>query len=392
MDWIDGILQKLKLKLNRSSLKKTLLLYIIVAVVFVALCWAATITFCESWIRVIANKYHTTVENNVVVSYWYGIAKEDEQLLRILTYVQRFSVFFYVVLAMILIAHFYYKNKIAEPLRLLKKEIYYINRNDLSLDCSYSMEDEMGEICRMFNKMRLQLVAKQDSIWDMMEGQRQLNSAFAHDLRTPLTVMQGYTDLLMKYYPQGKISEEKLMDTIALLQAQVIRLKDFSETMKGMNHFDELTLKPSEVESAAFHTKVAQMIEGLQVHQKAEIRLDDRISLEKLWVDEAVVLQVMENLMSNALSYCRSLVEIRMEMEEERLVIYVRDDGSGFSEKELFTADRPYYCGRPDKDKSGHYGLGLSICKLLCQKHGGKLALCNSTSGGAIVCASFYAR
>ena len=80
--------------------------------------------------------------------------------------------------------------------------------------------------------------------------------------------------------------------------------------------------------------------------------------------------------------------DIILELQDSFLCIYVRDDGDGFSKKDLYSASKPYYSSRSGID--GHFGLGLSICKILCEQHGGKLTLNNSTRDGAIVCASFF--
>ncbi len=74
----------------------------------------------------------------------------------------------------------------------------------LDFSCIYRSEDEMGELCDTFEQMRHQLAENQEKIEDLMEGQRRLNAAFAHDLRTPLTVLRGYTDFLSRYCPEGK--------------------------------------------------------------------------------------------------------------------------------------------------------------------------------------------
>ena len=89
-------------------------------------------------------------------------------------------------------------------MELLKTEAAHIGRGELDFSCIYRSEDEMGELCDTFEQMRHQLAENQEKIEDLMEGQRRLNAAFAHDLRTPLTVLRGYTDFLSRYCPEGK--------------------------------------------------------------------------------------------------------------------------------------------------------------------------------------------
>lgn len=92
-----------------------------------------------------------------------------------------------------------------------------------------------------------------------------------------------------------------------------------------------------------------------------------------------------------------------MEQREESLFLYVKDDGRGMTREELYRADSPYYSDKTrvsenqwQDDGTGkakqdvHFGLGLTICKILCKKHGGSIGFSNSMEGGAIVCAEFF--
>ena len=102
-------------------------------------------------------------------------------------------------------------------------------------------------------------------MWDMMEEQKRLNHAFAHDLRTPLTVLHGYIDFLYKYYPQGMIREEKLMDTLRMMDRQVVRLKKFGDTMKSVSTLEERKPKPS-APSAVGEVPAAQEVSSHEQH------------------------------------------------------------------------------------------------------------------------------
>ena len=109
---------------------------------------------------------------------------------------------------------------------------------------------------------------------------------------------------------------------------------------------------------------------------------------EVLYADSRFLLEAVENLLANALRFCRNKVEIMLEREGTYLRIYVKDDGPGFSSEEIRMAVKPYYTG--DSEEGEHFGLGLCISRNLCEKHGGSLSLSNGLRGGAIVCGEFY--
>ncbi|MEG2291702.1 MAG: HAMP domain-containing sensor histidine kinase [Clostridium sp.] len=387
MDWIDEKLLQVKNRLKMQSLKKALSIYLIIAISSVVIVYLVTVVFCEGWRTLIYQKYLVDKNSPVPISSFVNLDSVDLMIITLIDIVQKFSILIYSIITIVITSNIFYKNKIEEPILILKEEAKYISRNDLSFSCCYESGDEMGEICEAFDKMRIQLSKNNETVWSIMESQRQLNAAFAHDLRNPLTVIQGYTELLVKYYPEGKISEEKLLETLELIQSQVNRLKEFSETMKDIHTFDSMETNPKKNNLEIIGRKITEIVNGLKLHHSMEIKIDNKLPVTEAYFNEGIILEVVDNLLSNALSYTMSKVDIILEEEENLLFIYIRDDGKGFSQEDLYLASRPYYTNR--LESGNHFGIGLTICKLLCEKHGGELKLTNSTRGGAIVCASF---
>ena len=91
--------------------------------------------------------------------------------------------------------------------------------------------------------------------------------------------------------------------------------------------------------------------------------------------------EIVDNFISNAIRYAHSKILVSIVEDNNKLYVYVQDDGEGYRSEALEKATRPYYTG----DES-HMGLGLSICKLLAKKHGGNIELSNGIEGGAIAC------
>lgn len=119
-----------------------------------------------------------------------------------------------------------------------------------------------------------------------------------------------------------------------------------------------------------------------------KLRFMNRINSEYVSVDLEIVLQVCENLLSNAMRYAETMVEIVCTNKDQLLIITVSDDGKGFDSKAIEMATDPFYT---TEKKSGgeHFGLGLNICKILCQKHGGNVVIHNKERKGACITVSF---
>ena len=116
-----------------------------------------------------------------------------------------------------------------------------------------------------------------------------------------------------------------------------------------------------------------------------KISVKSEITKGQYYFDIAIIEQVIDNLISNAVRYAAKEINIEFNIDNEKLCIYVKDDGKGFSKEELYKATNAFYSG-----EESHFGIGLSICKMLCEKHGGSITLSNSIDGGAIICAEFF--
>ena len=97
-------------------------------------------------------------------------------------------------------------------------------------------------------------------------------------------------------------------------------------------------------------------------------------------------MQVYENLLSNALRYADSKIIVSIEESDGLLILTIADDGEGFTAKDLLNATNPYYKAKNETNDE-HFGIGLNICKILCEKHGGYLQISNEN--GAKVVAAF---
>lgn len=412
MDLLERMVQSIKKKFCHQTLRRTLELYILSTIIIVVLLILITVTMCESFNKLIYDKYQIetnlrekqllelirvnadkkAVQEYILLEsvYHMELSDTDQILVFFLEILQNFSGIFYSITAIIIVSKMYYKKKLEMPFELLMEETKHISRNDLNYECMYQSEDEMGEICHCFEQMRQQLIINQKNIWSLMEEQRRINIAFAHDLRTPLTVLRGYLDLLINYYPKGKISEEKLLETLQTMSRQIHRLDQFSKTMKQLTKFEEITAEPKLITMKQLRDALLE--NSLAIHTISNIKMNVTVKgkeEQSLFLDQNLVLEVAGNLISNAIRYAKEQIEVTIGYADQKLELYVKDDGRGFNKEELRLATKPYYNDKSDETE--HFGIGLTICHILCEKQGGDLQLYNSIYGGAIVMAQFYA-
>lgn len=285
-------------------------------------------------------------------------------------------------------AAWFYRWKLKKPLSVLNEAAEKIGKNDLDFQVRQTSSDELGRLCGSFETMRASLEENNRAMWRAVEERRRLNAAFAHDLRTPLTVLQGYSDYLLEGLPTEKIDLKKAGATVVTMKQNLTRLQQYVESMNSIQRLEELSISPAEISFSALCGQLRETAEILRGKEGFSLTAQGEGSL---LLDQELFFRVFENLMSNAGRYAKSKVEISLTRQENTLSLRVADDGPGFPPEALKRGTDPYYRGEKSEAEEGtpHFGLGLTICKTLCEKHGGSLLLQNKPSGGAQVTADF---
>lgn len=334
---------------------------------------------------------YSTDGSNEVVEYNFNYDKysgEDQRLHALCSFLQRFAPpFLYSVFILGAVLLFYF-TKLKTPLKVLTKAADRISENELDFSLDYLGSDEMARLCAAFEKMRAALEENNRCMLHMIDQRKQLNDAYTHDLRTPVAVLKGYTEMLTKYLPTGQMPQEEVLETVKTMSSQVSRLEQFVESMNTVQRLEDLSIQKESVNTEEFVGHLRESAGILCQTSGLVCEFDAPITANTLCLDAGAVIPVYENLMSNAIRFARSKVTIRCEYKADWFSITVSDDGKGFSDKDLLKADKPYYSGEAQKQEY-HFGLGLHICRTLCEKHGGRLKLENSPQGGAKITAWF---
>lgn len=381
-------------RIRNLSFRTTLVLYTaITAVCCVILCSVLINSAYSVRNTLYRNYYHKYFQTEQQFENYYDVnplritiyqeqmSSSERMAVNICDFIETWSLFIVPGIGIVVEAALFYRNKLKKPLEALKKGADRIGSNDLDFTIPYHNKDELGQLCDSFEKMRLQLLDNQRQMWAMVEERKKLNAAFAHDLRTPLTVLRGYADLLKGYIPQGRISQEKLMDTLDIMSDYIGRLERYVGTMKEAQSLDQIEPEKIYMNAGVLADKLEHAVNAMGDRRLSFIRSikQDKILL----ADEAILLEVAENLVGNALRYAVLLVRVEFRVDEWGCRLIVTDDGRGFDSEELEMAGTPYYRGENKEPDKKHYGMGLYICHVLCEKHGGFLKISNQAEGGA---------
>lgn len=289
---------------------------------------------------------------------------------------------FYIAVGIGAAAAVYYRKKLREPITQLQNGVERIQEDNLDFHIEYDGDDELGRLCCSMEKMRRELRQKHKALWESLEQRKLLNASVSHDLRTPITVLKGYLDYLEKNIPQDKLTEDMLFDTVSSMQGAVNRLELYVESVRDIEKIENIEIEKRSENVKLLLNELRSNV--LQLAGNKEIIISNDITVDKIQIDKGVFFRILENLLQNALRYAEKQVSINLSHKKDFLILTVKDDGKGFSAADLEKATTVFYSN--DKEKQ-HFGIGLSVCKILCEKHGGLLYVGNQKEKGACVTA-----
>lgn len=374
----------------RLSLRKSLVAYIAAFLGLAAILSAVTFAVCGNTAESIlasyppsGEKYYLTNEQGEQLGEGAYIGKDpvpmteqDERMIEVLEAFPVAAAPVYTAICIIAAAMLFYRNRLREPLAELRAASEKIADNDLDFSVEYRSEDELGQLCRSFEIMRGTLADNFTKMWRQVEERKALNAVFAHELRTPLTVLKGYNELL-----QGS-DDPRTREIVATMGRHIARMESYISSMSNLRRMEEVQPEYRLTALQPFLSSLYDSAKIVCVQNGKTLLLQNDISIAVLSVDSGFVSQVCNNLISNAVRYARSTVTLSFAMQDGGLLLTVSDDGEGFAPGSLQKATDPYYTG--ESSHSEHFGLGLYICRLLCEHHGGFLQIRNTADGAAI--------
>ncbi|AWH76245.1 ATP-binding protein [Clostridioides difficile] len=298
-----------------------------------------------------------------------------------------FSPFLYIVGFTRWLSKRFVKN-INQPLHLLIDASNKIKEKDLDFEIDYYSDNELGKLCSAFSEMKDELKGSLSAQWKMEQERVEMVEALAHDLKSPLSIILGYTDALIG---NNTDDNEKLHRYLTVIRenteksAALVQKMQYTSDLEKSNI--QLNLVP--INLPEFLRQKVQDYE-LQAHQKeVELILKMQGNIQSpIQIDVDRLTRIFDNIISNSLQYTPSggNISITVKDEKNRISYEICDSGSGFSSKDLKKALDKFYRGDEARQtKGGHSGLGLYIVKQLVEQLGGSVKIENSKSGGACV-------
>ncbi len=386
-------------KLKNLSIKKTFCLIVVVAAIVVILLSSASVRICSNIRDQILLPHAYIFQPSVVQPEGNGKftleASGGPENGEIFEFTNQEVIVFKTVQALIVLlpvlfsfagiacaSSIFYRIKLKEPLDALKQGIIHVADNDLSFSISYQKQDELGQLCGAFETMRRELLDNNRRMWALLDERKKINASISHDLRTPITVIKGYSEYLDRNIGKDVLTADGTREIAGYIHEAASRLEDYANSVHEVQALEDMSLDYREISLAEMMKEMQTQLSILSEQHQTRIILSANLPEQTVSLAPAAVFRIVENIVSNALRYCKSKIDLDFSYSQPFLTITVTDDGKGFSAQDRAEAVNYFYKGKKEKE---HFGIGLTICKILAEKHGGTIFLDNAPDGGARV-------
>jgi len=267
---------------------------------------------------------------------------------------------------------YFVSGRALKPLRSFTSQVEQVQLNNLAdMRIDEDAISEFRQLSRSFNQML-------ERLNNAFAAQRQFTGNAAHELRTPLALMQAQLELFSAEHPDVR---PETAEFLTLLREQTERLTQMTKTLLEMSNLQQVARNEQ--------IQLAPMIEEIFT-DLAPVAEKNGIALERegdgvMIGSDALIYRMLFNLAENAVKYNRpdGSVRISVAQEDKMLHIRVADTGSGIPEEFRRSIFQPFF--RVDKSRSralGGVGLGLALVREIVRVHDGAIRVLDNSNGG----------
>ena len=298
------------------------------------------------------------------------------------------AIFLILILTACVLIVWVYRSMIT-PIKKLKDAAENIKEGNLDFAIESKGDDEIGELCTSFEEMRKRLKDSAEEKLNNETESRALISNIAHDLKTPITAVKGYSEGLLDGVANTPEKRDKYIRTI------------YNKANEMDMLINELTLY-SKIDT----NKIPYNFQKININNYFQDCVEDiGLDLEEKniglayynYVDEDTIIiadteqlrRVINNIVGNSVKYMdksHGFINIRLKDVGDFIQVEIEDNGRGIAQKDLpYIFDRFYRADASRNSATGGSGIGLSIVKKIIEDHGGKIWATSKEGTGTVM-------
>lgn len=253
-----------------------------------------------------------------------------------------------------------------KPIKRLSEGLKEVTQDNVYSQLEVTGDDEIADVMIDFNGMSIHLSQTLDELNETIEKQKIFIGDFSHELKTPLTSIIGYGDLIRS----KKLSEEELILYSNAIVEEGKRLENISMKLMNLTVLKQNTCTMSPIPATLFFDRIQQGIQLLLDQHHITLTMD--ITPSTIYIDSDLMKTVFYNLIDNSRKAIVSNghIEIKGFIEDKNYHITLTDNGCGIPKEEIDKLTQAFYIVDKSRSrKNGGAGLGLSIVDTIIKAH-----------------------
>ena len=271
------------------------------------------------------------------------------------------------LLGMVLFVYFYMGY--VRPFHKLKNFAGEVARGNLDMPLSMTKSNYFGVFTESFDIMREELRRAKENEYKANVSKKELVAELSHDIKTPIATIKAACEVIeVKSAKSEGIGGLELHDKVQLIEKKADVVEQLINNMfhATLEELEVLKVEPQEELS----TCIDEMFKELQVY--GNIHIENQIPQCLLWMDKLRMVQVIDNIVNNAMKYAKTDVHISYSQRDNGILIRIKDDGPGVPEEDLAKVSEKFYRGSNVAGENGS-GLGLYLTKMFMEKMEGQM-------------------
>lgn len=279
--------------------------------------------------------------------------------------------------------------QILEPLATLRSAASEIRRGNLDVPLQIQTQDELGDTCQAFDRMRRELKQAKETQERYEQNRKELIAGISHDLSTPLTSVKGYASGLLDGIAKTR---EKQQHYIEMIYQKACTMEKLVESLFLFSKLDlgRIPFHLEPVELYSYFADFAAERKGVLAERGLELVFLPEPGRAVVRLDRMQFQRVMENLIENSIKYKRQeLVRVKLSLERQagQVKLSFADDGIGVAQDELPRLFESFYRTDPARTNVAKgSGLGLAIVKQIIVGQQGRIWAEQTPGGGLTIC------
>lgn len=285
-------------------------------------------------------------------------------------------------------------------LNVLKETAERVEREDLDFEREYSDIQEVDHVLGALYQMKEALQKSLKEQWDIKRQKEDQIASLAHDIKTPLTIIRGNTELLLEEETEEEKREwdQEILDNVREIERylqilqRTIRQFDGEPNRGSKDGQEEKKEEQKNFPASFWIQEICERAQALGRTKKLQICCRAADTDKMIYGRKEECSRALWNILSNAVDFSPRGGELLIEIKEsgEFLAVTVTDDGPGFTKEGLAHATEQFYQADKSRTRKDHYGMGLYIASEIMKEYKGFLQLENEEGRGGKV--SLYFR